>query len=50
MEINSENLISTFNEFRQEYENLKNLIKNNGNYYYFETHDQFMNTLKKVLT
>ncbi|XWV26002.1 putative 5'-3' exonuclease 20 [Tupanvirus soda lake] len=47
MEINSENLVSTFNSFRQEYENLKNLIKNNGNFTYFETHDQFMSSLKK---
>jgi 5'-3' exonuclease len=47
MEINSENLVSTYNSFRQEYENLKNLIKNNGIFTYFETNDRFMNSLKK---
>lgn len=47
MEINSENIVSVYNEFRQEYENLKNLIKNNGNYGYYETNDRFMNSLKK---
>lgn len=47
VEINSENLVSIFNGFRQEYEDLKNLIKNNGNFTYFETHDQFMGSLKK---
>lgn len=47
MEINSENIVSVYNEFRQEYENLKNLIKNNGNFAYYETNDQFMNSLKK---
>lgn len=49
MEINSENLVSTFNGFRSEYENLKNLIKGNGNLLYYETYDQFMNSLKKSL-
>lgn len=47
MEINSENLVATFNGFRQEYDSLKNLIKNNGNFTYFETNDQFMNSLKR---
>jgi len=49
MEINSENLVSTFNHFRQEYDNLKNLIKNNGNFTYYETNDRFMNSLKKSI-
>lgn len=49
MDINSENLVSTFNNFKHEYEDLKNLIKNNGNYLYFETNDQFINSLKKSL-
>ena len=49
MEINSENLVSTFNDFRHEYDNLKNLIRNNGNFTYYETHDQFMTSLKKAI-
>jgi 5'-3' exonuclease len=49
MEINSENLVSIYNEYRYEYENLKNLIKNNGSYTYFETNDQFMSSLKKSI-
>lgn len=49
MEINSENLVSTLNGFRTEYENLKHAIKNNQSLYYFETHDEFLNTLKKCI-
>lgn len=49
MEINSENLVSTVNGFKQEYEDLKNLVKHNGNFTYFETHDQFMGSLKKSI-
>ena len=49
VEITSENLVPIFNKFRQEYENLKNLIKNNGNYSYFKTNDMFMNSLKKSI-
>jgi 5'-3' exonuclease len=48
MEINSENLVSTYNQFSQEYGNLKNLIKNNGNFTFFETNDQFMTSLKRA--
>ena len=50
MEINSGNLVSTYNEFRQEYETLKHTIKQNGgNLSYFETNDRFMNSLKKAV-
>lgn len=47
MEINAENIVSTYNSFRKEYDDLKNVIKNNGNLTYYETNDQFMNSLKK---
>ena len=49
MEINAENLVPTFNEFRQEYENLKHTIKQNGNLSYFETDERFMGSLKKAV-
>lgn len=49
MEINSENLVSTYNYFRMEYENLKHDIKQNANLSYYETNDQFMTSLKKAL-
>lgn len=48
MEINSENLVSTYNEFRQEYENLKNTIKQNGNIMPYETNTRFIGSLKKA--
>jgi hypothetical protein len=48
-ELTSENVLRVTAEFRQEYEDLKNLIKNNGNYAYFRTHDQFMDSLKKAI-
>ena len=48
VEINSENLVSIYNQFKREYEDLKNLIKHNGNLTYFETNDQFMNSLKRA--
>jgi len=47
VEIDSENLVPIFNKFRQDYEQLKNIIKRNGNFTYFETNDRFMNSLKK---
>lgn len=49
MEISSENLVSTLNAFRTEYENLKNKIKNNQNLHYYESHDEFMSSLKKCI-
>ena len=49
MEITGENLVSTLNGFRTEYENLKHLIRNNQNTHHFETHDEFMNSLKKCI-
>ena len=49
VEITSQNLVPIFNQFRQEYENLKHTIKQNGNLNYFETHEQFMNSLKKAI-
>ena len=49
VEINSENLVPVFNNFRQEYDNLKQAIRQNGNLSYFESFDQFMNSLKKAV-
>lgn len=49
MEINSENLVSTLNAFRTEYENLKHTIKNNQSLHYYESHDEFMSSLKKCI-
>lgn len=49
MEINSENIVSTVTQFKQEYGKLQNMIRNNQNYYYFLTNDQFMSILKKSL-
>lgn len=49
MEINSENLVSTFNYFRKEYENLKHDIKQNANLIHYETNNQFMTSLKRAL-
>lgn len=48
MEINSENIVSTVNNFKMEYGNLQNAIKNKGNLYHYETDDQFMLSLKKA--
>ena len=47
MEINAENLVSTVRSFNQEYDALKNLIRNNGDFSYFENSIQFMSALKK---
>ncbi|AUV58594.1 5-3 exonuclease [Bandra megavirus] len=47
VEITSENLKGVYDIFTREYGDLKNLIKNNGNFTYFETNDLFMNSLKK---
>ena len=47
MEINAENLVSTYNGFRHEFEDLKKAIKHNGNLNYFETDTRFMSSLKK---
>ena len=49
MEINFENIVSTYNNFRKEYETLKHAIRTRGELLYFETHDQFMRSLKKSL-
>lgn len=49
MEISSENLVSTLNEFRTEYENLKHAIKNNQSLHHYESHDELMNSLKKCI-
>lgn len=48
-EITSENLVSIITQFRDDYEQLKNLIKNNGKFTYFETNDDFMESLKKSI-
>lgn len=48
-DINSESLVPVFNAFRQEYENLKHVIRQNGNMTYYETYDQFMGYLKKAI-
>uniref|UniRef100_A0A6C0LQT8 Xrn1 N-terminal domain-containing protein n=1 Tax=viral metagenome TaxID=1070528 RepID=A0A6C0LQT8_9ZZZZ len=47
--ITPDNIVSIVNTFNQEYLNLQNLIKNNGSYLYFESNDQFMNSLKKSI-
>lgn len=47
--ITSENIVSIFMEFRDEYTKLKQTIINNGNLYYFETHTQFFDSLKKSI-
>nr|AEX62597.1 putative 5'-3'exonuclease20 [Moumouvirus Monve] len=47
VEITSENVKPIYDQFTREYGELKNLIKNNGNFTYFETNDLFMNSLKK---
>ena len=49
-QLSSENILSVISDFRQEYENLKNLIRNNGDYTYFKNNDQFMESLKKSVT
>lgn len=49
VEINAENLVSTYTEFMREYDKLKHTIKNNGNYSYFLSHEQFMKSLKKSI-
>ena len=49
MEINSENLVSTFNQFKQEYIDLQNVIRQNLDYTYFLRYDQFIGSLKKSL-
>lgn len=48
MEINTENLVSTVNDFKREYGNLQNIIKNNGNTFGYESNDRFMASLKKA--
>ncbi|BCS83328.1 putative 5'-3' exonuclease 20 [Cotonvirus japonicus] len=49
VEINSENIVSIYSDFMREYGNLKNTIKNNGNFSYYENDDRFMSSLKKSL-
>lgn len=49
VDINSENLVIIFNSFRKEYDELKHLIRQNGNLSHFEHHDEFMNSLKKSI-
>lgn len=50
MEINAKNIVSTVISFKNEYEELQRLIKNNGRLLYFETNDQFMSSLKKCIS
>ena len=47
LNINSENLMAIFNEFKHDYEDLKHHIKNRKNLTNFETSDRFMESLKK---
>lgn len=49
MEINSENLEPTVNEFRREYNDLQNLLKNNRDVTYYETNERFISSLKKCI-
>ena len=48
--ITSQNLYGVFNEFKASYDDLKNLIRNNGSYTYFLADDDFMNSLKKSIS
>lgn len=47
MEINSKNLVTTYNEFREQYENLKRSIKHHENITHYILNDRFMESLKK---
>lgn len=47
--INSKNIHEIVNQFRQEYEMLKGIIRNGGSYIAFESNDQFMSSLKKCI-
>lgn len=49
MTINSENIVSTFNTFRKEYESLQHTIQQNGSLFHYEKHDHFMYALKKSI-
>lgn len=49
MEINSENLVGIMNDFIHEYNDLKHAIRQRDNLLYFETNDQFMDSLKKAI-
>lgn len=48
-EVSAENIVSLYNDFMAKYGDLKNLIKNNGNFSFFETNNQFMNSLKRSI-
>lgn len=49
LDISQENLVKTYNSFMSDYGDLKNLVKNNGNYSYFLNNDLFMKSLKKCI-
>ena len=49
MEINEENIVSVYHQFRGDYEQLKHAIKSNGNYARFLADDQFMTSLKRSI-
>ena len=49
MEINKENIVPVVTQFKHEYDNLKHEIRNRGNLSYFQTHDEFMTSLKKCI-
>lgn len=49
LDVNEHNVVAIVTEFRKQYENLKHLIKNNGNYRTFSDNDQFMTSLKRCI-
>jgi 5'-3' exonuclease len=49
MEISGENIVSVVNGFKVEYGNLQHLIKQNQNLLYYETNNEFMDSLRKSI-
>jgi len=49
LEINEDNLVAIFQDFRTEYQDLQNAIRNNLSVRYFVEDDQFMRSLKKSI-
>jgi 5'-3' exonuclease len=50
IEITPANLVSVYQNFTRKYGELKHAIEINGNYSYFESDEQFMNSLKKGIS
>ena len=47
MEISSDNIVTVYNDFMRDYGDLKNVIRSGGNWYHFQSDEQFMSSLKK---